>query len=38
MVVADIGCGTGFFTVPLAALVGPKGQVFAVGYLQRNDK
>ena len=30
MIVADIGCGTGFFTIPLASLVGPKGNVFAV--------
>lgn len=30
MVVADIGCGTGFFTVPLTVIVGPKGKVFAV--------
>ena len=30
MIVADVGCGTGFFTIPLAAFVGPKGRVFAV--------
>lgn len=30
MVVADIGCGTGFFIIPLASAVGPKGKVFAV--------
>lgn len=30
MVVADIGCGTGFFTIPLAVLVGSRGWVFAV--------
>lgn len=29
-VVADIGAGTGFFTLPLAQRVGPSGQVLAV--------
>ncbi len=29
MTVADIGCGTGFFTLPLAHLVGEKGTVLA---------
>jgi len=29
MTVADIGCGTGFFSIPLASLVGKKGKVFA---------
>ena len=28
--VADLGCGPGFFTLPLAELVGPTGQVYAV--------
>ncbi len=27
--VADVGCGSGYFTLPLSKRVGPKGQVFA---------
>jgi ubiquinone/menaquinone biosynthesis C-methylase UbiE len=34
MTVADVGCGPGFFTVPMARLAGPSGRVFAVD-LQR---
>lgn len=30
LTVVDIGCGTGFFTRPLARIVGLKGMVFAV--------
>ncbi len=30
MHVADIGCGSGFYTALLAELVGPKGRVYAV--------
>lgn len=30
MVVADIGCGTGRFTFPIAREVGPQGKVYAV--------
>ena len=30
MVAADIGCGPGFFTLPMARRVGPKGRVIAV--------
>ena len=29
-IVADIGCGTGFFTIPLAGRVGKKGLVYAL--------
>lgn len=28
--VCDMGCGNGFYTLPLAKFVGPKGKVFAV--------
>ena len=31
---ADIGCGPGFFTIPLARLVGPAGRVIAVDLQQ----
>ena len=30
MTVVDIGCGTGFFTLPAAELVGPTGRVLAL--------
>src|ERR1017187_5576781 len=26
---ADVGCGDGFYTIPLARLLGPSGKVFA---------
>jgi ubiquinone/menaquinone biosynthesis C-methylase UbiE len=34
MVVADLGCGPGFFTLPAAELVGPTGLVYAVDVQQ----
>ena len=30
MRIADVGSGTGFFAIPAAAIVGPKGRVYAV--------
>ncbi|MFQ5838991.1 MAG: class I SAM-dependent methyltransferase, partial [Thermoplasmata archaeon] len=30
MVVADVGCGTGFFSIPAAGMVGTRGRVYAV--------
>jgi ubiquinone/menaquinone biosynthesis C-methylase UbiE len=29
-VAADVGCGPGYFTIPMAELIGPTGRVFAV--------
>jgi SAM-dependent methyltransferase len=40
--VLDVGCGPGFFTVPMASLVGPRGLVVAVdvqpGMLERTRR
>jgi ubiquinone/menaquinone biosynthesis C-methylase UbiE len=33
-VVCDLGCGNGFYTLPMADLVGPKGKVLAVDIQQ----
>jgi ubiquinone/menaquinone biosynthesis C-methylase UbiE len=35
MTVVDIGCGMGYFTIPLARLTGPGGKVIAVDLQQR---
>ena len=32
--VIDIGCGPGFFSIPLATMVGPRGRVVAVDLQQ----
>jgi ubiquinone/menaquinone biosynthesis C-methylase UbiE len=33
-VVADLGCGSGFFDLPAAQLVGPTGRIFAVDVVE----
>lgn len=30
MTVCDMGCGNGYYTLPMAKMIGPQGQVFAV--------
>jgi len=35
MTVLDLGCGMGFFTLPMARLVGPRGRVVAVDLQRR---
>lgn len=32
--VADLGCGGGYFTIPIARMVGEKGRVFAVDVME----
>jgi ubiquinone/menaquinone biosynthesis C-methylase UbiE len=34
-VVADLGCGSGYYTLALAECVGPKGRVYAVDFNQK---
>lgn len=35
MIIADLGCGSGFFTIPIAEAVETEGKVFAVDILKR---
>jgi SAM-dependent methyltransferase len=35
MTVVDVGCGMGYFTIPLARIAGPGGKVIAVDLQQR---
>ena len=35
MTVVDVGCGMGYFTIPLARITGPGGKVIAVDLQQR---
>ena len=35
MMVLDIGCGKGFFSIPLAPMVGPRGKVICVDMQER---
>ena len=35
-VVADLGCGPGYYTLPLADWVGPEGRVYAVDFDKRS--
>ncbi|UCB42762.1 MAG: class I SAM-dependent methyltransferase, partial [Dehalococcoidales bacterium] len=35
-VVAELGCGSGYYTLPLAELTGPEGKVYAVDFNKKS--